>query len=165
MTSLQPDQWITSTNKQIVNDTGTPRIFATSSLDVWNVLVTTRRANALARNALVMSGASSALEFTLPTIRAVRSTKTYKKTYPPLWQKQYTPPTPLQKTVHVQPGVTPKLQSKISAILPTLPISPTSLSDCSTRGFTCHATCKLLPSPLAVSTLAFYVQIKHCTLP
>jgi hypothetical protein len=38
----------------------------------------TRRVNALARNALVMSGVSSAMEITLPTIRAVRTVRTSK---------------------------------------------------------------------------------------
>jgi hypothetical protein len=32
--------------------------------------------------------------------------KDLQKTYQPLRQKQYTPPAPLQKTVHAQPGVT-----------------------------------------------------------
>jgi hypothetical protein len=70
------------------------------------VLVTTQRVNALERNALVAFGVSFVMEITLTTTRAVRSIRTSKKTYPLLRPKQYTPPAPLQQTLHTQPGIT-----------------------------------------------------------
>jgi hypothetical protein len=96
-----------------------------------NLLVTTQRVNALARNALVMSGVSSAMEITLPTPRAVRSIRTSKKTYT-------LPQCNCNK--HCTPSLeslTPKSQSTIPAILPhkilpTSPLSPNSLLAIST---------------------------------
>jgi hypothetical protein len=69
--------------------------------------VVTQPINAPEKKNPVIYGVYSATEITQPTIRAVWSTKTYrKKTYQPLWQKHYIPPASLQKTVHAQPGLT-----------------------------------------------------------
>jgi hypothetical protein len=72
-----------------------------------------------ARNALVMPGVFFLMELTLPTTRDVRFIRTSKKTYTALRPKQYTPPAPLQQTMHTQPGITYAQITKPNTCTPT----------------------------------------------
>jgi hypothetical protein len=59
--------------------------------------------------------------------------KDLQKTYAPLRLKQYTPPAPLQQTLHTQPGITYAQITKPNTCTPTpqatdqLPLNPNSL--------------------------------------
>jgi hypothetical protein len=53
-----------------------------------------------------MSDVALVMEIILRMTRDVRSINNYKKHNPPLRLKQYTPPTQMKLTLHVQPGVT-----------------------------------------------------------
>jgi hypothetical protein len=69
---------------------------------------------------IVMSDVSSVVKIILRITRDVRSTKTYKKTYPPLRLKQFTLPAQIKQTLHTQTGVTYAQTIKKILMLPQI---------------------------------------------